>query len=300
MELDEYDRSDVVLPETEDNVFENAFETSSAAYKAVTTETFSIRVNCSKRLSNALPHLDLNKRKNGIKELIAKTKAIIKSQRTNFHTKSVDAVYDIDDILNVYFSNSTQWVQHLILRINARLPEDNALRDGEILGFFEVMFTCLFYAKSPTLLYGNSELFKIPLMAFDRFMAILKSLRPRSHDSEDMSTWVDLPQTCPEVKMSLEAFSQLSQSMGFSSKYSVICLDDDKEHLSSKSVPQLTGCQISHQRGGKAGAQKVLVVDLISYVVLAARYVAVREGSNIAAKKAIFEYTDIEYSCWWF
>jgi hypothetical protein len=229
--MDEYDRSDVVLPETEDDVFENSFETSSAAYTAVTTEKVSFSLNYQKRLSNALPHLDLDRRKHGIKELITKTKSTIKSQRTIFHTKSVSAAYDIDDILNVYFSNSTQWVQHLILRINTGLPEDNALRDSEILGFFEVIFTCLFYAKSPTLLYGNSGLFKIPLMAFDRFMAILKSLRPRKNDSEDMSTWVDLPQTCPEVKMSLESFSQLSQSMGFSSKYSVICLDDDKEHL---------------------------------------------------------------------
>jgi hypothetical protein len=65
-------------------------------------------------------------------------------------------------------------VQQLTHRIDAGLSEDNALRNGEILGFFEVMFTCLFYSKSPTLLYGNPELFKISLMAFERFMAILQ------------------------------------------------------------------------------------------------------------------------------
>ena len=63
--MDEYDRSDVVLPETEDDVFENSFETSSTAYTAVPTEKLSFSFNYQKRLSNALPHLDLNKRKHG-------------------------------------------------------------------------------------------------------------------------------------------------------------------------------------------------------------------------------------------
>ena len=157
--MDEYDRSDVVLPETDDDEFENSFETNSALYTAVTNETLSFRTNYQKRLTDALPHLDLNRRQHGIKDLNTKTKAAIKSQRTIFRTKPVGAVYDIDDILNVYFSPSTHWVQQLTNRIDEGLSEENALRDGEILGFFEVMFTCLFYAKSPTLLYDNPRLF---------------------------------------------------------------------------------------------------------------------------------------------
>lgn len=240
-----------------------------------------------------LSKLSIETRKREISGLISKTRADIGKAGEDNELLTVPDIVDV--IFGAGGKYSSAWFKRLIKRLthvtSTQVDRSEVIKSWEIEAFVEAILKLHIYHVSPTALWqAPAGWYKLPLLSHARFSFIMNKLDLASKDNNagHSAHWTprEIQETLPDVVAGFRELASQCRDLIYDKEITTISLDDEKEQMRSKDVPE-RGLSRIYQRSGNPGPTLYEGVSKNSGVLLSAEFQTLGESTQVCAKRTI-------------